>query len=502
MIVQLYNFAKKQNSTARPSGTGDQYDCRLKDQTSVTNPVILLDLNDKVNFTKYTYAYIPAFSRYYFVSDMVADGLCWSIYLTCDVLATYKTDIGNSIMYVLRSAAAYDGDMIDDYYPIGVTHTNNRITVDNPLTVNGSSALANINNGCFILGIVGATGSITTNAIYGSVTYYAFNRASMDYVVKMLLDNNLLLNSGYRDNSNDVISIELQKSIVDPLQFIKSCIWVPVSGSGFVGTMQTTFYVGDTAIADYSTVPETPVYITHYPVTTPVAELGSVVSLSLGSKFQDFRDNQPYSSASLYLPGVGLTDLNINDFYESASVNVQTIFDITTGDCTYKIYDDTNQLLKTVSFNASASVSLSQVNINSAGAIAGIGGAVGGVVGLGLSAVTMNPVGMATAGVGILAGASAAVMSANQRSTSIKGTNSGRSGFYTRTASTVVVRQDTEDCDNANYIARCGRPVGQTHAISNHSGYVQCEGASVNIAGDNSERDIINNYLNTGFYYE
>ena len=425
--------------------------------------------------TDYVYAYIPKWDKYYFIgTPAIITNYHVQYDLEEDYLASRKTEIGSTVAHIAYSSTGWDKDL-----------TDGRIAVKGTKTIYHDSQALGFDGGCYIIGVV----NNDSNGKLGALSYYRMDAANLAKLIKYMM----------QDSFWDKIKQYFNGKTLD---FIQSCIWVPVSGSGFVGTMQTTFYVGDTAIADYSTVPETPVYITHYPVTTPVAELGSVVSLSLGSKFQDFRDNQPYSSASLYLPGVGLTDLNINDFYESASVNVQTIFDITTGDCTYKIYDDTNQLLKTVSFNASASVSLSQVNINSAGAIAGIGGAVGGVVGLGLSAVTMNPVGMATAGVGILAGASAAVMSANQRSTSIKGTNSGRSGFYTRTASTVVVRQDTEDPDNANYIARCGRPVGQTHAISNHSGYVQCEGASVSIAGDNSERDVINNYLNTGFYYE
>ena len=93
-------------------------------------------------------------------------------------------------------------------------------------------------------------------------------------------------------------------------------------------------------------------------------------------------------------------------------------------------------------------------------------------------------------------------LSFNQRAVSMKGGYSGRSSFADTTYSLTVVKTDTEDPDNASYIARWGRPVGVTHAISNHSGYVQCEGASVAIAGDNTEREVINNYLNTGFFYE
>ena len=93
-------------------------------------------------------------------------------------------------------------------------------------------------------------------------------------------------------------------------------------------------------------------------------------------------------------------------------------------------------------------------------------------------------------------------LSFNQRAVSMKGGYSGRSSFADTTYSLTVVKTDTEDPDNASYIARWGRPVGVTHAISNHSGYVQCDNAAVALAGDNTEREIINNYLNTGFFYE
>ena len=426
----------------------------------------------------YTYAYIDKFKKYYFVSAPVVltDGII-QYDLEEDPLASHKAEIGSTVAHIAYSSTGWDKDL-----------TDNRIAVKGTKTIYHDSQalpLESVGSGCYIIGVVNGQndGSKT-----GALSYYRMSALELSQLIKYMMKKDIW----------DSIKEYFNGKTMD---FIQSCIWVPHTGAGFVGTLQTTFYVGDTAIADYSTVPATPVYIDHYPITTKVLSLG-LTSVSLGTKFQDFRDNQPYSSASLYLPGVGLTDLNINDFYESNNVNIETILDITTGDITYKIYDDSNQLLKTVNFNGSASVSMSQINMNAAGAIAGIGGVVGGVVGMGLSALTMNPVAVAGAGVGVLAGASAAVMAANQRSTSIKGTNSGRSGFFTNAASTVVVRQDTEDPDDANFIARCGRPVAATHAISNHSGYVQCEGASVNIAGDTWERDKINSYLNSGFYYE
>lgn len=472
MTADFYNFSKRRNSTATPTGQPTQKTIVLKENTSITSPSIVLAGND----VSYNYVYISSFGRYYFVNDITILTNGTTQYdLVEDVLASNKTAIGNTVAHIAYSSTGWDKDLIDA-----------RIAVKGTKSIyHDSQSLGFSSAGCYIVGIV----NNQSGGKLGALSYYRMDAYQLSLLIKWMMKD---------DFYNQIKNYFNGK----PIDFIQSCIWVPVDGTGFVGSVETTLYLGDTAVADYSTVPATPVLISYYPITTVTKQIGSIVSVSLGSKFQDFRDNQPYSSASLYLPGVGLTDLNINDFYESNNVNIQTIFDITTGDCTYKIFDDSNQLLKTVSFNASASVSLSQVNINSAGALAGIGGVVGGVVGLGISALSLNPMGAVTSGVGILAGASGAIMSANQRSTSIKGTNSGRSGFYDIMASTIVVRQDTEDPDDASYIATFGRPVGKTHAISNHSGYVQCEDASVSISGDNIERDEINSLLNRGFYYE
>lgn len=491
MIVQLYNFAKKQNSTAQPSGTGDQYDCRLKDQTSITDPVILLDLNDKVNFTKYTYAYIPEFSRYYFVSDMVADGLCWSVYLTCDVLATYKTDIGNSTMYVLRSAAAYDGDMIDDYYPIGVTHTNNRTTADNPLTVNGSSALANINNGCFILGIVGATGSITTNAIYGSVTYYAFNRASMDYVVKMLLDNNLLLNSGYRDNSNDVISIELQKSIVDPLQFIKSCIWVPVAYSDITGTavgqlyafgMEITFPIGSGLSAkQVSSNPPQKIFTTT--ITTPKHPLAASRGV--------YMNCEPFSRYQLYYPPFGLFDLDSTAMCSGTQLAITVYLDLITGSGRLQVAGEGDgKYLVHTSSQVGVPINLTQITYDYLGAAGGVAGGLIGMIG---SAISGNLAGASMSAIGMVGSA----VNAMRPSVSSIGGNGGFSDLTGRiTLLAQFYHMPGEDLSHA------GRPLCDNRQLSTLPGYQKIMDGDVTISGTAGEQAAIKSFLEGGYFYE
>lgn len=63
----------------------------LKEETSVTNPVIMMELE---NPTGFNYAYIPEFGRYYFIYDMVSvrTGL-WKISMKVDVLESFKNNI-------------------------------------------------------------------------------------------------------------------------------------------------------------------------------------------------------------------------------------------------------------------------------------------------------------------------------------------------------------------------------------------------------------------------
>lgn len=63
----------------------------LKEETSVTNPIIIMELE---NPTGFNYAYIPEFGRYYFIDDMISvrNGL-WSISMSVDVLESFKNEI-------------------------------------------------------------------------------------------------------------------------------------------------------------------------------------------------------------------------------------------------------------------------------------------------------------------------------------------------------------------------------------------------------------------------
>lgn len=87
-----------------------EYDITLKNPENVINPTIMLNHRDE--FTQ-NYAYIPAFSRYYFIRDITrVNRDLVQLRLEVDVLESYKEDILNSEGNISRNKEYnkyYDG---------------------------------------------------------------------------------------------------------------------------------------------------------------------------------------------------------------------------------------------------------------------------------------------------------------------------------------------------------------------------------------------------------
>lgn len=463
-------FSKRKNSTKVPTGLGTEIDIVLKEDTSIDNPSVIL----KGNALTIDYCYIAAFGKYYFVgSPIILTNGTTQYDLEEDYLATHKTEIGSTVAHI-----AFASNNYNKYIP----DTRMCVRSDKVYQNAASNASGLSSSGAYVLSVI----NDKSNGVNGAATYYVMSSGDLAKLTKNLLETSVLT--------------QIKNIFDNPMDSIVSCTWIPVSPGSMTGHIGTGEFVhiGNTEL-DGGGDPS--MACAGSPITNPLLSL-SPVTLTIPYKWNDFRDGQPYTSFSLYLPGVGETDLNSNDFIESTTVTVYPRVDLTTGDIIYWVYDDNGVVLKTVAFSGGCDVPLAHITTNAKGALATIGGSVGGLATSVLGAATGNAPLTVGGGLALLGAAGSTAMQFNTRSTSIKGSTNGRSAFADTSFKLTVCSQETEDCDNANYIARIGRPVGMTQAISNHSGYVQCEAASVDIAGDNTEREIINNYLNTGFYYE
>ena len=474
MNVTFYNFSKRRNSTKLPASTGTVVTCQLKEPCSLKNPRLLLSGN---LFNTYDYAYIGDFGRYYFVSDVVSvgNGLT-EITLEDDVLASHKTAIGSTVARIAFASTGWNKHIVDPRMCVECDQD-----LYNQVEASGMSSAS----GYFVLSVV----NNNSNGQTGAAQFYVINIMQMTAFMQALMDPTIV---------QQIINI-----FGNPMESVLRVMWLPyLDLVNNVGSDEWVV-VGDTKFDGFSGTPS----VMAKRITNPVAIIKnsqgySTIALQIPYKWQDFRDCAPYNSLSLYLPGVGLTDLNANDFYNSTNVNVSAKIDMTSGDILYLISDDGGKILKTVGFNGAVEIPLARLTTNAKGALTSIGGVATGAVGIAAGIATENPMIAIGGAAGMMASAANAALAANQRSVSIKGSTTGRIDYDDPTYKLIQVCKKTEDCDAAAYIASKGRPVAVSHAISNHSGYVQCDGASVSIAGDAFERDEINSFLNNGFFYE
>ena len=112
MLLKLYNTNSETNRINKVLTDETDFDVRLKDKSSVVNPVLLLKSETYISFN---YAYIPKFQRYYFVDDIsVFPNKMYLLTLRCDVLTSFKDDILKSYARIVEqtnSNAYYDSNL-------------------------------------------------------------------------------------------------------------------------------------------------------------------------------------------------------------------------------------------------------------------------------------------------------------------------------------------------------------------------------------------------------
>ena len=109
MDVIFYSHNKRNNSMKLPTG-GSTISCILKDDCSITSPVLELKVSER---PAYNYAYIADFNRYYYVTDWNYFRGVWSCSLRVDVLTSWRNNILNTTAYVEYSSSLYSKNITD-----------------------------------------------------------------------------------------------------------------------------------------------------------------------------------------------------------------------------------------------------------------------------------------------------------------------------------------------------------------------------------------------------
>lgn len=457
MIVTFYkNFSKRINSTLRPTG-GTDLTCYMKDDCSVLSPVFLIDGIDlEYNYCKFN-------NRYYFITDItLSNNNIYEISCSVDVLATYKTSIGSYTAFVERSASSYDQLVTDNM----ITASNN-ISAMNTTTVNMPTAGGDV----YMIPVFGR----------GGVRQYIFPTIG---------DASVFFNTG------STMTVNGQSvTPTDWINAIKNAGWV------FAGS-DVTSYMGDMLYMPYIPPVPTP-YITTNDVTFGFTTLTSPTNLNVlnhinnyykftdsltdpGNIYSDFRAyDSRFSQYKIYLPGCGIYDINAGDAGKK-DLKIDVTMDWLTTAVTYRIYH------------------------NSGSNVAQFEGKFGcGVPAMGAKLDVFGILQDTVSGAGAVMkddamGAVKSVVSVGQKvsepQVNARSSGAGNGATLKNFPNILYTCKNFGSKDFPTVVA--GRPLYQNTVLSTLSGFIRCGAASIAISGFDSEREQVNNYLNSGFYYE
>lgn len=513
ITANFYTFNKKNNSTKVPTGSGTSINIVLKEDVSILTPTIRVSLTDAV--LSYNYCYIPTFSRYYFITDIVSSKGFWEISLKVDSLASYKAGIGSMTPYVLRAASESDEYIIDDMYP-GDSYITTFIAnpIDGqvpgaPAYTSYSKPLSLREGYSYILGIIGAA-----SGAIGSVTYYQMNQNQLNLFMGYLFG----MTSTWSDIDTSDYSDGVQRALLNPMQYIVSCIMVPFSHIATLGDDNTIYfgtyeYTG-TEVAK-KLYAEAGVCVRE---KVSIIRLPSHPQASIRGKYLN---GAPYSKYWLHVGPYGDIPINANidelittDPTDVARyISCDFCFDMISGMCELIVYPDVYTTLlnfahaelnntvrlATVSFQAGVPIQLAQAYTDPlaiqeahaqflAGAIGGFGQGLVDPAGAAVNAMTSIPTGIGN----ILRAGYPTVASTGSNGSAIQGYLNDE-GVYIRSEHNRIVNENNTDL---------GRPLCKTKTINTLSGFILCSSADFGGAGTEEERAEINNYMNTGFFYE
>lgn len=445
--IVLYHFSKRKNSTKRPTGQGTEVPCLLKSATTFQNPTFILQrpMNEMLQFNYAKWA-----DHYYFVDSTTSINAGQTeISCTEDVLATYKNEIGNYRCFIERSSN--QTTIVNDtmYIP-----TNNWILSARNVS-HKEKIMTSTYSQQYIIRVVSRTG----------VASYYINGDQL---------NNLLDYMYTESNFTDVINDGITKLMFDPFKYIVDLKWIPFVESAFKNNNNEAIHLG----------------FWNSGVMAKRIDEDTVVNFSYSFAFNnplyaitDFRYYVPsFSNYFIKLPFIGVVALNPYKIDES--VNVLYQFDATSGLCNVFLQSK-KVVFASYQFQLSVPVQIGYASTNIAQ----------------LTASTVNLVGAGLQG-NIAQGISSGI-EAGRSITAPEVSMLGTIGNISNILNNQILEFNSYACTSIDPDgASEGYADGTVRSISGLSGYIKCRNASIEISGFTGDQEAVNNYLNSGFYYE
>jgi hypothetical protein len=465
--VKFYTVGKKKNSTYKPdeSAQSRDFDCSIKENTSIIEPVLIIQYND-MTATPFglNYCYIPSFKRYYWVKDWRNDNALWYAELKVDVLATYKEIIEKYNYYILRASTASDGDIIDSLYPMKPKIHRSVQTAGYLWQLEQSFDKV----GTYVVGIVNKT---------GISNFYGFNPAQFKKFASAVFSD-----IKWMDFGSDITD-GIAKMVMNPAQYITSVRWYPfgLSGTNMVGVTIGWWGVelpsGLVKLdSDYSKDFTLDVIPSSHP------------QISRG----DYLNCYPYRTIRLYTPPFGFMEIDSSKVRAGDTIRNKVYVDYRTGVANWTASilkkdgarEDATYILGSVYGKIGFDVAVSDIKTDYASAIG--------------TALGATSAGFSGNFIGASVGIGNAVAKTLSPEVSQKGLQGSTIGQYSPIRCFVESRLITNE-DNADN----GRPLCKNNTfVTLGNGYYVVENGSTPLKGAfDSEIDEVKNFLESGVYY-
>lgn len=445
--IVLYHFSKRKNSTKRPIGQGIEVPCLLKTATTFQSPIFILQrpMNDMLQFNYCKWA-----DHYYFI-DSTTSINAGQTEITCteDVLATYKNEIGSYTCFIERSSNQNTFANDSMYIPTNdwVLSTRNVTHKEKIMTSTYSQQ--------YIIRVVSRTG----------VASYYINGDQL---------NNLLDFMYTESNFTDVIQDAITKLMFDPFKYIVDLKWVPFVESAFKSSNDEAIQLGfwDSGV-----------------IAKRIDE-DTVVNFSYSFAFDnplyaitDFRYySSSFSNYFIKLPFIGVVALN--PYKIDATVNALYQFDATSGLCNVFLQSK-KVVFASYQLQLSVPVQIGYASTN----IAQLATSTVSLVGAGLQ--------------GNIAQGISSGIEAGRSITAPEISMLGTVGNISNILNNQILEFNSYACTSIEPDkASEGFVDGNIRPISGLTGFVKCRNASIEISGFTGDQEAVNNYLNSGFYYE
>ena len=487
--LQFAKTTKARNSTFVPPVDGATTQVLLRENTSIVEPTFTMRLEyegmaSASELFQYNYCYCPEFKRYYFITNITSvTAVVFEIACVCDVLATFREDILNTKAFIMYAEQNYNSALADSRLP--------KSSLSEQKVVESTTGYTD-ENGSFCLTLA----SPSTGGETGCAQSYILSAAQMAAV-----SANLFSTSFYD---------EVLRYLTNPLDAIISCTWTPITKSNASAGGDTVIKIADYTLGSGAQAKRT---VSGEQNIRPFVKYFSETTLPDGTKrynYADYRNIEPYAEYSIWLPGVGLTQIPMHALMGMGSEPPQFTLEYAaspcSGDVTYNICrandaqsaGDLGSTVETVTGNFGINVPVAQKNTGYMSGIGNAGRAVGGSL-LSVAAYSAgHPIMAIGSFMGALSSGVSGILDVNTTGTRQSGTLGGWAATDEMYTKYEMITRNYLISDEPNDIRdTIGRPLYQTLPLSSMHGLVKCTGAYVRTWATEQEHTMIAQYVNS-----